>query len=77
MLTIPACCSGLLGFVIASAPLGAALMGWRGAGGGGAATIGTYYFYGGLLQIIASILEWILGNTFPFVVFASFGESSR
>lgn len=49
-------------------------MGWQGAGGGGAATIGTYYFFGGMLQIIGSMLEWFIGNTFPFVVFGSFGN---
>jgi succinate-acetate transporter protein len=27
-----------------------------------------------MLQIIGSLLEWILGNTFPFVVFASYGK---
>jgi succinate-acetate transporter protein len=48
-------------------------MGWGGAGGNGAATIGLYYFFGGMLQIIGSILEWFIGNTFPFVVFGSFG----
>ena len=63
----------LLGFLIASTPLAAALMGWRGASGGGAATIGTYYFFGGMLQIIGSILEWIIGNTFIYIVFGSFG----
>lgn len=51
-------------------------MGWQGAGGGGAATIGTYYFFGGMLQLIGSILEWFIGNTFPFVVFGSFGRYS-
>lgn len=51
-------------------------MGWRGAGGGGAATIGTYYFFGGVLQIIGAILEWIIGNTFIHVVFGSFGKRS-
>lgn len=34
---------------------------------------GVYYFFGGLLMIIGSVLEFILGNTFPFVVFGSFG----
>jgi succinate-acetate transporter protein len=48
-------------------------MGWGGAGGSGAATIGLYYFFGGMLQIIGSLLEWFIGNTFPFVVFGSFG----
>ncbi|KAH7385113.1 GPR1/FUN34/yaaH family-domain-containing protein [Cadophora sp. MPI-SDFR-AT-0126] len=63
----------LMGFLVASAPLGCALMGWRGAGGGGAATIGVFYFFGGMLQIIGSVMEWIIGNTFPFVVFGSYG----
>jgi succinate-acetate transporter protein len=49
------------------------LMGWRGAGGGGAASTGWYYFAGGMLMVLGGIGEWILGNTFPFVVFASFG----
>ncbi|KAG9191651.1 hypothetical protein G6011_10385 [Alternaria panax] len=49
------------------------LMGWRGAGGGGAASTGWYYFAGGLLMILGGLGEWILGNTFPFVVFCSFG----
>ena len=62
-----------MGFLVASAPLGCALMGWRGAGGGGAATIGVFYFFGGMLQIIGSVMEWIIGNTFPFVVFGSYG----
>ena len=62
-----------MGFLVASAPLGCALMGWRGSGGGGAATIGVFYFFGGMLQIIGSVMEWIIGNTFPFVVFGSYG----
>jgi succinate-acetate transporter protein len=47
-------------------------MGWRGSGGGGAATIGVFYFFG-LLQIIGSVMERIIGNTFPFVVFGYYG----
>jgi hypothetical protein len=66
-------CTALMGFLITSTPLGCALLGWRGAGGGGAATIGVFYFFGDLLQIIGSIMEWIIGNTFPFVVFGSYG----
>ncbi|KAL1968304.1 hypothetical protein VTN77DRAFT_2139 [Rasamsonia byssochlamydoides] len=64
---------GLFGFLISLTPLTCELMGWRGAGGGGAALIGVFYCMGGLLMPIAGILEFILGNTFPFVVFASFG----
>ena len=35
--------------------------------------IGAYLFFGGLLMIIGSVGEWIIGNTFPFVVFGTFG----
>jgi succinate-acetate transporter protein len=48
-------------------------MGWRGAGGNGIASMGAYLFFGGLLLIISGLLEFVLGNTFPFVVFMSFG----
>jgi len=51
-------------------------MNWRGAAGGaavGAAGTGSYYFFGGLLMILGSLGEFIIGNTFPFVVFGSFG----
>lgn len=63
----------LLGFLLSLSPLSCDLMGWRGAGGNGAAGIGSYYFFGGLLMIVGGFLEFILGNTFPFVVFSSFG----
>ena len=71
-------------------------MGWRGAGGNGAAETGillpflssptpptlklsiwpwagVYFFFGGVLMILGSIGEWVVGNTFPFVVFGTFG----
>jgi hypothetical protein len=32
-------------------------MGWRGAGGNGAANIGSYYSFGGILMILGSIGE--------------------
>jgi hypothetical protein len=48
-------------------------MGWRGAGGGGAASLPTFLFMGGVLQMIGGTLEFFLGNTFPFVVFSTFG----
>ncbi|OAL27907.1 hypothetical protein AYO22_03252 [Fonsecaea multimorphosa] len=63
----------LMGFLIASMPLGCNLMGWRGSGGDGAAIIGLFFFFGGMLQILGCVLEWIIGNTFPFVVFACYG----
>lgn len=42
-------------------------MGWRGAGGNGAATTGVFFFFGGLLMILGGLGEFLLGNTFPFV----------
>ncbi|PMD46815.1 hypothetical protein L207DRAFT_613568 [Hyaloscypha variabilis F] len=63
----------LIGFVISLGPLSADLIGWRGAGGTGAAGIGSYYFFGGFLLVLGGILEFILGNTFPSVVFTSYG----
>jgi hypothetical protein len=32
-------------------------MGWRGAGGNGAATIGTYFGFGGVLMILGAVGE--------------------
>ncbi|KAL8818162.1 MAG: hypothetical protein Q9223_003145 [Gallowayella weberi] len=63
----------LVGFLLSLTPLACDLMGWRGAGGTGAASTGAYFFFGGVLMIIGSIMEWIVGNTFPFVVFGTFG----
>lgn len=48
-------------------------MGWRGAGGNGGAGLASYFFFGGLLMVLGGVGEWIVGNTFPFVVFTSFG----
>ncbi|KAF2161984.1 hypothetical protein M409DRAFT_58748 [Zasmidium cellare ATCC 36951] len=63
----------LAGFLLSLTPLSCDLMGWRGAGGNGAASTGVYFFFGGLLMILGSLGEWVLGNTFPFVVFGTFG----
>lgn len=65
----------LVGFLLSLSPLSCDLMGFRGAGpaGNGSATIGAYFFFGGLLMILGALGEFILGNTFPFIVFASFG----
>ena len=73
-------------------PLACDLMGWRGAGGGGAAQtgmarrsllllgsndtetpLGAYFSFGAILMTIGGLLEWVLGNTFPAVVFVAFG----
>ncbi|KAH3915584.1 hypothetical protein HBI56_148140 [Parastagonospora nodorum] len=63
----------LIGFLLSLFPLSMTLMGWRGAGGNGAASTGWYFFAGGMLMVLGGVGEWILGNTFPFVVFCSFG----
>jgi len=63
----------VLGFLLSLHPLSCDLMGWRGAGGAGAASTGVFFFFGGLLMVLGGFLEFILGNTFPFVVFTSFG----
>ncbi|KAL8742651.1 MAG: hypothetical protein Q9184_008219 [Pyrenodesmia sp. 2 TL-2023] len=65
----------LVGFLLSLTPLSCDLMGWRGAGGNGAASIGVFFFFGALLMILGSIGEWIIGNTFSFVVFGTFGEN--
>lgn len=62
----------VLGFLVSLTPLSMDLMGWRGAGGLGAAQVAGYYFLGGMLSLIGGLLEFFLGNTFPFVVFTSF-----
>jgi hypothetical protein len=51
----------VLGLVMALTPFSCDVMGWRGAGGNGAASTGAYYFMGGLLMIIGAIGEWIMG----------------
>ncbi|KAL6242948.1 hypothetical protein RBB50_010048 [Rhinocladiella similis] len=63
----------LIGFVIASTPYACANMGWRGAGGLGGAIIPTMIFFGGMLQILGAIGEWILGNTFSMCLFFTYG----
>ncbi|BFZ54116.1 hypothetical protein PYCC9005_001148 [Savitreella phatthalungensis] len=64
---------GLVGFLLSLTPLSCVLMGWRGATSAVVQT-GAYYALGGTCMIFAGIGEWILGNTFPFVVFFSFGS---
>lgn len=64
----------LIGFLLSLTPLTCDLMNWRGAGvANGSADIGAYYFFGGLLMVLGSVGEFAVGNTFPMVVFGSFG----
>lgn len=55
--------SALIGFLLSLMPLSMQLMGWRGAVGGGAATIGWHYFAGGLLMILGGVGEVCLLST--------------
>ncbi|KAK3356589.1 GPR1/FUN34/yaaH family-domain-containing protein [Lasiosphaeria hispida] len=63
----------LVGIVVSLTPLSCDLMGLFGADSSGVAGVATYYFFGGLLLILAAMLEWLLGNTFPSVVFSAYG----
>ncbi|KAK6442178.1 hypothetical protein LTR95_001587 [Oleoguttula sp. CCFEE 5521] len=64
------------GFLLANTPATIMLMGWRGAGGGtgnASAGIGSYYYLAAILLYFGGAAEWVLGNTFPSVVFFTFG----
>ncbi|EXU95435.1 GPR1/FUN34/yaaH family protein [Metarhizium robertsii] len=64
---------GLIGFCVTLTPLACSLMGWRGSGGLGAGNMfvcAYYYYFNGL---ISGILEFFLGNSFPFLVFTTYG----
>ncbi|KXT08178.1 hypothetical protein AC579_609 [Pseudocercospora musae] len=63
----------VMGFSTGLTPLAAELMGWRGSGGSGQATVGASIWFGGVLLIFAGIGEFLLGNTFPFLVFMGYG----
>ncbi|KAK2070055.1 hypothetical protein P8C59_004588 [Phyllachora maydis] len=63
----------IVGFIISMGPLSCDLMGWRGAPVSGMAGLAMYFFFGGMLMLIGGILSWVVGNTFPSVVFTSFG----
>ena len=47
----------LVGFLLSLTPLSCDLMGFRGAGGNGAASTGVFFFFGGLLMILGSLGE--------------------
>ncbi|CAK1366984.1 unnamed protein product [Cercospora beticola] len=64
----------IVGFEMSLMPITMQLMGWHGAGGSRSANNATVVLYGGILMWIGGLLEFVLGNTFPFVVFATFGS---
>ncbi|KAF9266271.1 hypothetical protein L218DRAFT_971644 [Marasmius fiardii PR-910] len=64
----------VVSFLLALAPTACCLMGWGSADATSLVSIiGTFYFVGGLGMVIGGVMEWILGNTFSFVAFVSFG----
>lgn len=63
----------IMGFVVGLTPLSCEFMAWRGSGGFGVATTTNSIFFGGVLLTLAGIGEFILGNTFPFIVFMGYG----
>ncbi|KAE9379645.1 transcriptional activator of ethanol catabolism AlcS [Stipitochalara longipes BDJ] len=62
----------VVGLCIGLTPLSIELMGWNGASGQ-TATVGANWWFGGMLLVLSGIGEFILGNTFPSVVFLSYG----
>lgn len=61
-------------FAIVFTTLTMDLMGFRGASSDSALSIvGAIYYLAGVSLTIAGVMEWILGNTFPMVVFIVFG----
>lgn len=66
----------LVGFLISLSPLSCDLMGFQtinNTNAPGDATIAVYFFFGGILMLLGAVGEFLLGNTFPMVVFGSFG----
>ncbi|OJJ04453.1 hypothetical protein ASPVEDRAFT_135211 [Aspergillus versicolor CBS 583.65] len=63
----------LMGFLLAATPNSCILMGWRGAGGNGGAILPVYIFFGGVVQLIGGIGEWVIGNTFSCALFFTYG----
>ena len=64
--------SALGGFLLSLSPLSCDLMGWRGAGGNGAASTGAFFFFGGLLMILGATGEVSPSMTFRFPTLSIF-----
>ncbi|KAJ5610851.1 hypothetical protein N7510_007570 [Penicillium lagena] len=63
----------LMGFLLAATPASMAVMGWRGSGGNGGAILPVFIFFGGMIQVVGAVGEWILGNTFSCALFFTYG----
>lgn len=65
---------GVLGFLIPYTSTIFCLLQFKGSDSTSTVSVsGSYYFLGGIAMNIAGICEFILGNTFPFVVFIIYG----
>jgi len=65
---------GITAFLLGHMPLAMDLLNFRGAtSASSVAMLGGFYACAGVGLYLASIMEWIIGNTFPCVVFGTFG----
>jgi len=65
---------GLISFLLCLTPVSCFLMGFGpSAAASNTSNAGSFFLIGGVGLYVAGLLEFILGNTFPFVVFFSFG----
>jgi len=65
---------GVLGFLVPFSVTILCLLEFKGASSASLQGIsGSWYFFGGIAMTVASIAEFVLGNTFPFVVFMVYG----
>lgn len=66
---------GIVCFLLTYTPTMCILMGFRGTTPTSlTGLLGVYYLFGGMGMWVSGILEWIVGNTFPGLVFISFGS---
>ncbi|UZJ57163.1 hypothetical protein CBS101457_006483 [Exobasidium rhododendri] len=66
---------GIVCFLLTYSPTMTILMGFRGTTSASLLSlIGVYYLMGGMGMWVSGILEFIVGNTFPSLVFISFGS---
>ncbi|KAH8117437.1 GPR1/FUN34/yaaH family-domain-containing protein [Phellopilus nigrolimitatus] len=65
---------GVSSFLLAHMPLAMDLLNFQGAtAASSTGMLGAFYGCAGIGLYLASIMEWLIGNTFPCVVFGTFG----
>ncbi|EJD05917.1 uncharacterized protein FOMMEDRAFT_26712 [Fomitiporia mediterranea MF3/22] len=65
---------GVSAFLLAHMPLSMDLLNFQGAtAASSVAMLGSFYACAGIGLYLACIMEWLIGNTFPCVVFGTFG----